>query len=134
DPNSQLTPLARPQGLTPTEPRTTSGDLAGFGLWSLVLVPVVGVIWLMSYFFGFVNVLDYGAQGLIGLFILGATGIAVLLLGSALVLFLRGPAGGPRLWASVSNITSTALHDFVDTTVFLILGAILAATVRMFLT
>src|SRR5205807_2152013 len=34
--------------------------------------------------------------------------------------------GQPRpLWQRVSNITETALHDFVDITVFLILGAIL---------
>lgn len=31
----------------------------------------------------------------------------------------------------VSNISATALHDFVDITVFLILGAVLAATVKM---
>jgi uncharacterized membrane protein YraQ (UPF0718 family) len=34
----------------------------------------------------------------------------------------------------MSNISETALHDFVDITVFLILGALLAATARMFLT
>jgi uncharacterized membrane protein YraQ (UPF0718 family) len=38
------------------------------------------------------------------------------------------------LWERVNNITETALHDFVDITVYLILGALLAATVRMFLT
>ena len=37
------------------------------------------------------------------------------------------------LWQRVNNITETALHDFVDITVFLILGALLAATTRMFL-
>ncbi len=50
----------------------------------------------------------------------------------------RGPVeedtGEPRsLWQRVSNISETALHDFVDITVFLILGALLAASVRMFL-
>jgi uncharacterized membrane protein YraQ (UPF0718 family) len=38
------------------------------------------------------------------------------------------------LWQRVNNVTETALHDFVDITVFLILGALLAATTRMFLT
>jgi len=37
-------------------------------------------------------------------------------------------------WQRLGRITETALHDFVDITVFLILGAILAATTRMFLT
>jgi uncharacterized membrane protein YraQ (UPF0718 family) len=50
----------------------------------------------------------------------------------------RGPVeednGEPRsLWQRVSNVTEVALHDFVDITVFLILGALLAASVRMFL-
>lgn len=40
----------------------------------------------------------------------------------------------PTLWKRLSNISETALHDFVDITVFLILGALLAATTRMFLT
>jgi uncharacterized membrane protein YraQ (UPF0718 family) len=38
------------------------------------------------------------------------------------------------LWDRVSNVSETALHDFVDITAFLILGALLAATVRQFLT
>jgi uncharacterized membrane protein YraQ (UPF0718 family) len=44
------------------------------------------------------------------------------------------PAERRPLWQRVSNITETALHDFVDITVFLILGALLAATTRIFLT
>jgi uncharacterized membrane protein YraQ (UPF0718 family) len=40
----------------------------------------------------------------------------------------------PRsVWQRIANISETALHDFVDITVFLILGAVLAALVRMFL-
>lgn len=41
----------------------------------------------------------------------------------------------PRLtWLQrLGNITETALHDFVDITVFLILGAVLAAIARIFL-
>jgi uncharacterized membrane protein YraQ (UPF0718 family) len=35
------------------------------------------------------------------------------------------------LWERVSNISETALHDFVDITVFLILGALLAAGVGL---
>src|SRR5262249_12540936 len=44
--------------------------------------------------------------------------------------------GGRRrsLWERVSHVTETALHDFVDITVFLILGALLAASTRLFLT
>src|SRR5262245_1655220 len=38
------------------------------------------------------------------------------------------------LWDRLGNVTETALHDFVDITVFLILGALLAATTRLFLT
>jgi uncharacterized membrane protein YraQ (UPF0718 family) len=40
----------------------------------------------------------------------------------------------PRsLWQRVSNISETALHDFVDVTVFLILGAFLAGVIRQYL-
>ena len=43
--------------------------------------------------------------------------------------------GPPRtLWQRTSHISATSLHDFVDITVFLILGALLAAGTRMFLT
>jgi uncharacterized membrane protein YraQ (UPF0718 family) len=38
------------------------------------------------------------------------------------------------LMQRVNNITETALHDFADITVFLIIGAMLAASIRMFLT
>lgn len=41
---------------------------------------------------------------------------------------------GRSLWQRLSNISETALHDFVDITVFLILGALLAAGTRLFLT
>jgi uncharacterized membrane protein YraQ (UPF0718 family) len=37
----------------------------------------------------------------------------------------------PTAWKRLSNISETALHDFVDITVFLILGALLAAGTRM---
>ncbi len=40
----------------------------------------------------------------------------------------------PTVWQRLGRITETALHDFVDITVFLILGALLAATTRIFLT
>lgn len=44
--------------------------------------------------------------------------------------------GGARstVFERVGRIAETALHDFVDITVFLILGAMLAATTRLFLT
>ena len=38
------------------------------------------------------------------------------------------------LFARIGNISATALHDFVDITVFLILGAVLAALARSYVT
>jgi uncharacterized membrane protein YraQ (UPF0718 family) len=38
------------------------------------------------------------------------------------------------LWQRLSNISETALHDFIDITVFLILGALLAALTRQLVT
>jgi uncharacterized membrane protein YraQ (UPF0718 family) len=40
----------------------------------------------------------------------------------------------PTVFQRLSNVSSTALHDFVDITVFLILGAVLAALARNFIT
>jgi uncharacterized membrane protein YraQ (UPF0718 family) len=42
-------------------------------------------------------------------------------------------ANGPRrtLWQRLSNISETALHDFVDIAVFLLLGALLSAFMHM---
>jgi uncharacterized membrane protein YraQ (UPF0718 family) len=37
------------------------------------------------------------------------------------------------VWKSISNMAETALHDFVDITAYLILGALFAATVKLFL-
>lgn len=37
------------------------------------------------------------------------------------------------VWKRISNISETALHDFVDITVFLILGAVLAALAKMYI-
>jgi uncharacterized membrane protein YraQ (UPF0718 family) len=37
-------------------------------------------------------------------------------------------------WERISNITDTSLHDFIDITVFLILGALLAAFTRQMVT
>jgi uncharacterized membrane protein YraQ (UPF0718 family) len=45
-----------------------------------------------------------------------------------------GPHAPPRsLLRSLANISETALHDFVDVTVFLILGALLAGGIRQFI-
>ncbi len=44
------------------------------------------------------------------------------------------PAGRKPLWKRLNNISSTAVHDFVDITVFLILGAVLAATAKQYIT
>ena len=46
----------------------------------------------------------------------------------------QAPGGKKPLFKRLSNISETALHDFIDITVFLCLGAILAATVRLWLT
>lgn len=40
----------------------------------------------------------------------------------------------PTLFQRLSNVSSTALHDFVDITMFLILGAVLAALARSYIT
>lgn len=40
------------------------------------------------------------------------------------------PPRKPKLFERLSNVSSTALHDFVDITMFLILGAVLAAVAR----
>ncbi len=63
--------------------------------------------------------------------------------GDSLLTPLARPSGLPLaeddtaakrpLWERVNNISETAMHDFIDITVFLILGALLAATVRLFL-
>lgn len=42
--------------------------------------------------------------------------------------------GRKSVWTRLSNISETALHDFIDITVFLILGAILAAVAKMYIT
>lgn len=44
------------------------------------------------------------------------------------------PAPRPSWFTRIGNISSTALHDFVDITMFLILGAVLAAVVRSYVT
>jgi hypothetical protein len=43
------------------------------------------------------------------------------------------PPRKPSLFDRFSNVSSTALHDFVDITVFLILGAVLAALARSYI-
>ncbi len=42
--------------------------------------------------------------------------------------------GSKPWWKRLGNITETALHDFVDIMVFLVLGALLAASARQFFT
>ncbi len=42
--------------------------------------------------------------------------------------------GYPSIFQRMSNISSTALHDFVDITVYLILGAVLAAVAKSYIT
>ncbi|HEY7423418.1 MAG TPA: permease [Gemmataceae bacterium] len=45
----------------------------------------------------------------------------------------EAPAEKRSLWQRLSNISDTALHDFIDITVFLIMGALLAAVTGLFL-
>lgn len=45
----------------------------------------------------------------------------------------NGPAQKRSAWQRLSNISDTALHDFIDITVFLIMGALLAASTDLFL-
>jgi uncharacterized membrane protein YraQ (UPF0718 family) len=44
---------------------------------------------------------------------------------------LDEPAQPRTLWSSLSNITETALHDFIDIMAFLVLGAFLASLGRL---
>lgn len=44
------------------------------------------------------------------------------------------PVPRKPLWHRLGNISATALHDFVDITVFLILGAVLAAMAKLYIT
>jgi uncharacterized membrane protein YraQ (UPF0718 family) len=44
-----------------------------------------------------------------------------------------GPRTRKSFWRRLGNISETALHDFVDITVFLILGAVLASLTRILL-
>jgi uncharacterized membrane protein YraQ (UPF0718 family) len=63
--------------------------------------------------------------------------------GNSLLTPLTMPSGLPvvegddaakfSLWKSASNMAETALHDFVDITAYLILGALLAAGIKAFL-
>lgn len=43
------------------------------------------------------------------------------------------PAEKRSVWQRLSNISETALHDFIDITVFLIMGALLAASTDLFI-
>jgi uncharacterized membrane protein YraQ (UPF0718 family) len=45
----------------------------------------------------------------------------------------RNGGARPGVWQRLTNIGATALHDFVDITVYLILGAVLASLARMWL-
>jgi uncharacterized membrane protein YraQ (UPF0718 family) len=44
------------------------------------------------------------------------------------------PVPRKAFWHRLGNISATALHDFVDITVFLILGAVLAALAKLYIT
>jgi hypothetical protein len=44
------------------------------------------------------------------------------------------PAPRRPAWKRLSNISATAVHDFVDITVFLILGSVLAALAKLYIT
>lgn len=93
-----------------------------------------------------------GLRAGLGFLVAVVTGLVVHALqrrsGAALLTPLAAPPGGLSLgivgdadgkaerkpWGvRVSNISATALHDFIDITVFLILGAILAAAAKLYL-
>jgi uncharacterized membrane protein YraQ (UPF0718 family) len=131
--NSLLTPLARSEAVAPKQ-RPLGTDLREFALYSLAVIPLAGIFTGLVWFFGLTNVLETLARGLFVVLVVFLGGLAAFLVVKALILFASGPESRRRLWEHATNISETALHDFVDITVFLILGALLAATVRMFLT
>src|SRR5262249_3728211 len=130
----------------------------------LLAGPIVNVVVLMSTyaaFSGMENVFEGGEPSYqmggwwmlgfrAGLGYLTAIGTALVVEwqyrkhGDSLLTPLARPSNQPvvdeetierrTLWQRVNNISETALHDFVDITVFLILGALLAATTRLFFT
>jgi uncharacterized membrane protein YraQ (UPF0718 family) len=129
----------------------------------LLAGPIINVVVLMSTYFAFSgmeNVFENGQPSyqMGGWWMVGfragggflvAVGTALIVewmhrkSGDSLLLSLARP-GQPlvedevrakrTLGERINNITETALHDFVDITVFLILGALLAASTRLFLT
>jgi hypothetical protein len=88
-----------------------------------------------------------GFRALLGYTVAVVTGIIAEFMhrryGNSLLTPLAVPANLPvadneevgriSVWKSLSNMAETALHDFVDITAFLILGALFAATIKIFL-
>ncbi len=87
-------------------------------------------------------------RGVLGYTVAVVTGIIAEFMhrkyGNSLLTPLAAPSGLPivdpdediqreSIWKSISNMAETALHDFVDITAYLILGALFAATVKLFL-
>ncbi len=71
---------------------------------------------------------DKGYPALLGL--IAVTGVGLFVLG---LLPYRDREDQTSVWKRLSNISETSLHDFVDITGFLILGALLAAFIRTWL-
>ena len=91
---------------------------------------------------GLLGFLIATTTGLIVYFLSKKTGVRALVTASAMPPAIsmlpmaedeKAPEKPKSLLKRLSNISSTALHDFMDITVFLILGAILAAVAKMYL-
>jgi uncharacterized membrane protein YraQ (UPF0718 family) len=129
----------------------------------LLAGPIINVVVLMSTYFAFSGMENVFENGLPsyqmgGWWMVGfrAGGGYLVAVGTALIVEWMHRRSGDSLLLSlarpghplvedevrakrsvgerINNITETALHDFVDITVFLILGALLAASTRLFLT
>ena len=99
------------------------------------MAPQMSGLWMM------------GLRAVLGYTVAVVTGVIAEFMhrryGNALLTPLTMPSGLPvvdgddalplDLWKSVSNMAETALHDFVDITAYLILGALFAATIKVFL-
>jgi uncharacterized membrane protein YraQ (UPF0718 family) len=128
----------------------------------LLAGPIINPIVILSTFVAFSGSADVGAAReaypmpgplfvalRVGLGFLVAVGTSLLVdrqwrrHGTSLLMPLAVPRedvaegeedGAPRPWSRrLSNISATALHDFVDISAFLILGALLASFVRIWL-
>jgi len=125
----------------------------------LLAGPIINVVVMLSTYFAFSNFKVEGSQQLTAVWMVGLrVGFGYIIAvttalivdrvhqkhGNALLTPLASPGGkgaeedrGEKkkpFIRRLENISETALHDFIDITVFLCLGALLAATIRLWLT